>query len=87
VFELARQVVSNNPLLAETVQERAGEHILQMFSAGEKDEIVARVISRCKEAGIAPDMFEIQNLVWQERDRRDRELLIEAGIALPAGVK
>jgi hypothetical protein len=87
VFDLARQIVSANPLLVQTVQERAGEHILQRFFAGEKDEVVARIISRCKEAGIAPDMFEIQNLIWEERDGRDRELLIEAGIALPAGVK
>lgn len=87
VFDLARRIVLANPLVAETVQEKIQERLLQGLSAGEKDEVLMRIISRGKEAGLAPDMFEIQNLIWEERDGRGGELLLKAGIASPAGVR
>ncbi|MFO7816532.1 MAG: DUF3536 domain-containing protein [Thermodesulfobacteriota bacterium] len=85
ILRICREKLINNPILLDIVQDELQDDLLQRLKDKHDEALLRQIISRSKEAGIDLDMFEVQNLVWLNRNRHKKKLLREIGMAESAG--
>ncbi len=84
VLGIGRGFLVQNPYLLGLLEKAVQEDLQHRLQAGEEEDVLVRIVSRAKDAGLNLDMFELQNSIWLRRASINKGLLRKLGMALPA---